>query len=86
MTNLKRLTVITLCLLGCGRLSAQSADGTQPTDTLPAQWDLQTCIDYALEHNITIQRNRISAESTEEDVKTAKAEWLPGLSGLSCLF
>ena len=81
MTNLKRLTVITLCLLGCGRLSAQSADSAQPADTLPAQWNLQTCIDYALEHNITIRRNRISAESTEEDVKTAKAEWLPGLSG-----
>ena len=81
MTDLKRLTVITLCLLGCGRLSAQNADSVQPADTLPAQWNLQTCIDYALEHNITIRRNRISAESTEEDVKTAKAEWLPGLSG-----
>ena len=81
MTNLKRLTVIMLCLLGCGRLSAQNADSVQPADTLPTQWNLQTCIDYALEHNITIRRNRISAESTEEDVKTAKAEWLPGLSG-----
>ena len=33
------------------------------------------------EHNITIQRNRISAESAQEDVKTAKADFLPSLSG-----
>ena len=74
MIHLKRLTVITLCLVGCSRLSAQSAGEAQPADTLPRQWNLQTCIDYALQHNITIRRNRINAESTEEDVKTAKAE------------
>ena len=80
MTNLKRLTVITLCLAACSRLSAQST-GDAATDTVPQYWDLQTCIDYAKEHNITIRRNRISAQSTEEDVKTAKAEWFPSLSG-----
>ena len=80
MTNLKRLTVITLCLAACSRLSAQST-GDAATDTVPQYWDLQTCIDYAKEHNITIRRNRINAESTEEDVKTAKAEWLPSLNG-----
>ena len=47
----------------------------------PKQWTLRDCIDYALEHNITIQRNRISAESAQEDVKTAKADFLPSLSG-----
>ena len=75
MTNLKRLTVITLCLAACSRLSAQST-GDAATDTVPQYWDLQTCIDYAKEHNITIRRNRINAESTEEDVKTANVEQL----------
>lgn len=48
---------------------------------MPKQWTLRNCIDYALEHNITIRRNRISVESTQEDVKTAKADFLPSLSG-----
>jgi outer membrane protein len=47
---------------------------------LPDQWDLQTCIDYALQHNITLQQSRINAQSTEVDVKTAKAALLPGVS------
>ena len=82
MAHVKRLTVIMLCLAGCCSLSAQDTDiPQQPTGTMPELWDLQTCIDYALKHNITIQRNRINAESTEEDVKNAKAEWFPTLSG-----
>ena len=50
-------------------------------DDMPKQWTLRNCIDYALEHNITIRRNRINVESTQEDVKTAKADFLPSLSG-----
>ncbi len=93
MRKVKRMIAITLCSVGCTYLTAQEtgAESTiQPAmqeetdsqnDNLPQQWNLQTCIDYALQHNITIRRNRISAESTEEDVKTAKAEWFPNLSG-----
>lgn len=55
--------------------------GMNAEEDAPKQWTLRDCIDYALEHNITIQRNRISAESTQEDVKTAKADFLPSLSG-----
>ena len=47
---------------------------------LPAQWDLRTCIDYALKQNITIRKNRLNAESAEVDVKTAKAALFPSLS------
>ena len=54
---------------------------TQAQTDLPEQWTLRSCIDYALENNITIQRNRISAESAEEDVKSAKADFLPSISG-----
>ena len=92
MKNVKRLLVITLCTAGCAGLCAQApADPPeeavlhQPqqstgTDSLPSQWDMQTCIDYALKHNITIRRNRISEQSTEEDVRTAKAELFPSLN------
>ena len=54
--------------------SGQRADGR------PAQWDLQTCIDYALQQNITIRKNRLSAESAQVDVKTARAALFPNLS------
>ncbi len=55
--------------------------GMNAEEDAPKQWTLRDCIDYALEHNITIQRNRISAESAQEYVKTAKADFLPSLSG-----
>ncbi len=55
--------------------------GVQAEDEKPKQWTLRDCIDYALEHNITIRRNRINAESTQEDVLSAKADFLPMLNG-----
>ena len=102
MRNVRRLTVITLCVASaCASsstlhaqtpASAVQAESTaqdaplqedaipQKDEALPSQWDLQTCIDYALQHNITLKRNRISAESAEVDVKTAKAALFPSLS------
>lgn len=50
------------------------------TDTL-RQWTLRYCINYALENNITIRQNRINVESTQEDVKSAQADFLPSLNG-----
>ena len=80
MKKVKRLIASACCALGCTALWAQDIAETA-ADSLPERWNLQTCIDYALQHNITIQRNRISAQSTEENLKTAKAEWFPSLSG-----
>ena len=96
MRNVRRLTVITLSVasvcVGSTTLQAQDATPTaaqeitvqstssQDDAALPSQWDLQTCIDYALQHNITLKRNRISAESAGVDVKTAKAALFPSLS------
>ena len=68
-------------ILGCNALGAQETAPTAQGDSLPERWDLETCINYALEHNISIRRNRISAQSSAEDVKMAKAEWLPALNG-----
>lgn len=55
--------------------------GMKAQDGAQKQWTLRDCIDYALENNITIRRNRISAQSSQEDVKTAKADFLPSLNG-----
>ena len=67
-----------VCLAGTLWLSAQETDGNKAS--LPAQWDLQSCIDYALQQNITIRKTRLNAESAEVDVKTAKAALFPSLS------
>jgi outer membrane protein len=82
------LTVISLCAASTcvGNAMPQTEEtaiGTQQQDstqTLPAQWNLQTCIDYALQQNITIRKNRLNAESAEVDVKTAKAALFPSLT------
>lgn len=44
------------------------------------QWNLQDCIDYALEKNIKLQQDKIALEESDVDVKTAKASLFPSLS------
>lgn len=86
MMNVRRLTVIAFLVSSAGLLPGLYAQETSlPADTLnvaklPTQWDLQSCIDYALEQNISIRKNRVTAESTQIDVKTAKAALFPSLS------
>ena len=88
MTNVKRITLIALCLAATLPESGLWAQQTgtsgqmQASDSvaIPARWDLQSCIDYALQQNISIRRNRINAQSTQVDVKTAKAALFPSLS------
>lgn len=82
------MTVISLCAASTcvGNAMPQTREtaiGTQQQDStqaLPAQWNLQTCIDYALQQNITIRKNRLNAESAEVDVKTARAALFPSLT------
>ena len=69
---------ISLLILSCLALLPV---GMRAEDELPKQWTLRDCIDYALEHNITIRRGKVNVESAEEDVKSAKADFLPSLSG-----
>ena len=81
MKQVRRWMAAACLILGCNALGAQETASTAQGDSLPERWDLETCINYALEHNISIRRNRISAQSSAEDVKMAKAEWLPALNG-----
>lgn len=52
------------------------------TMTVSAQkkWSLQNCIDYALQNNISLQKNKITKLSAIEDWKQSKAALLPSLS------
>ena len=44
------------------------------------QWSLQDFINYALEKNIKLQKDKIALEESDVDVKTAKASLFPSLS------
>lgn len=43
-------------------------------------WTLQECIDYAVAHNVQMQKNRVSEQSSAVDVLEAKAGLLPSLN------
>lgn len=56
---------------------------TAPVDSLPDlghPWDLQECVDWALEHNLTVAQQEISARVKAVDENTARWSWLPGAS------
>lgn len=44
-------------------------------------WTLSDCIDYALEHNLSVQQSGINVEQQEIALNTAESNRLPGLSG-----
>lgn len=90
--NMKRLLGLTILCMGCTaslfaqngiapRQEAWSTDTTRVATPQPDQWTLQDCIDYALQQNITIQQNRLQAVSAEIDVRNAKNDFLPSVSG-----
>ncbi len=45
------------------------------------QWTLDDCIDYARQHNISLQKARLQQQSASEDVKAQRGALLPTLSG-----
>lgn len=55
----------------------------QPADSIPDlshPWSLQECMDWALEHNLTIVRQELSHESMDVDRNTAEMSWLPSVN------
>ncbi len=45
------------------------------------QWTLDDCINYAMQHNITLQKARLSQQSAAEDVKAQQGALLPTVNG-----
>ena len=43
-------------------------------------WSLKDCIDYALEHNLTVKQSALTVEQREVDLNTASNRMLPSLS------
>ena len=53
---------------------------TMPMAAQDAPWSLQDCIDYALEHNLSVQQSALSVQQKEIELNTAKSRFLPGVS------
>ncbi|MBP1652010.1 MAG: outer rane efflux protein, partial [Bacteroidetes bacterium] len=51
----------------------------QAQDSLP-RWSLQTCLDYAKTHNITLNSLRLSRSISEQDLLLSRSAVLPGVS------
>lgn len=64
-------------------LSAQSVDS--PDSALPVgskgAWSLDSCISYAIVHNLTVKNRELSKYSGELDIVEAKNAFLPTVSG-----
>ena len=43
-------------------------------------WTLQQCLDYAAEHNIQLQKSRLSQQDAQEQLKQSQAALFPTLS------
>lgn len=66
MLRIATLLLLTLCSVG---LTAQKT------------WNLQSCITYAQERNISLQRNQIAIQNAEITNKVNRLQQLPSLSG-----
>ena len=44
------------------------------------KWTLQECVDYALDHNISIKQQELSKLLVEEDITIAKGNFYPSLN------
>lgn len=91
--DIKKIMTGGCALLFCTALTTQMASAQETSvekaatqsashasDSLPRQWTLQQCIDYALAHNIGLKKSRLNVKSSEVDVKTARAALFPSLN------
>lgn len=69
---MKRLfTLTTALILGCG-LGLAQADST---------WNIQECIDHAIDYNLQVKRQELQLESADKQHLQSKLEMLPSLNG-----
>jgi outer membrane protein len=55
------------------------------TAQAPAQWDLRTCVEYAIKHNISVQQADIQARLAKLQADQSRSNQLPTMSGSSGL-
>jgi outer membrane protein len=47
----------------------------------PTQWDLKSCVEYAVQHNISVQQADVQARLAKLQAELAKSNQLPTLNG-----
>lgn len=68
---MKKIIILSLAILS---LKAQAQQ---------VPWTLQQCIEYALEHNISVKQSELNVQQREIDLNTAQNRRLPGLNASS---
>lgn len=67
---MKPTSIITAFLLMSAIVHAEPVSGV---------WTYADCVSYAREHNISLQKSRLSEETSAYNLEEAKAQWLPTL-------
>ena len=65
---------IVLCLALLAPMLSSAQDLRHP-------WNLRECLDWALEHNLTVKQSELNVAQREIQANTAENSWLPNLSG-----
>ena len=63
-------TLILLMLLAC-----------MPSFSQQKKWTLEACVKYALENNITVKQSELDTETAQENIVSAKGNFLPSVTG-----
>ena len=66
------LVWVLMCMAGVAAAQDEAA--------LPSQWTLQQCIDYALEHNISLRQSQVTTQQQQISLLEQKAALFPSLS------
>ncbi len=68
-TNMKKLTYLLLLLIGFSATAQEK------------KWTLKESVDYALQNNISVKQSILDQQIAEQDLKSAKGNFLPTVSG-----
>ena len=55
-----------------------------PIDSLPDlshPWSFRDCVEWAMDHNLTVAGSELSLESSKNEENTARMSWLPSVNG-----
>lgn len=44
------------------------------------EWSYDDCLQYAMEHNISLQQSRLNEELSEFTLEASKAQWTPSIN------
>ena len=78
--KMKKCLMASVALMFATALTAQTGQNDELTSSTHSLWTLQECLDYALQHNITLQRAKLQLQSAHEDVSQSKSALLPSLN------